>query len=291
MTVVDAHLHLWDRSRSPYGWLGPQHGPLYRDHGPDDIADILTQQGIERVVLVQADDTLADTQFMIDIAEQWPRVTGVVGWVRLDSPADAAEQLTRWSAHPVVKGLRHLVHDDPRDDFLDLAPVQESLRLVAEQQLAMDLPDAWPGGFASRIAPLADRHPELTIVVDHLGKPPHDSDDFRAWAAMLGDVARRPNTVAKLSGLADDHDHALAGDHGAAAVDAIAERWRPAFEVALEAFGPDRLMYGSDWPITRLGLDYAGTLAALRRLVDGLSPDERAAILGGTATRTYRLPT
>lgn len=287
--TVDAHLHLWDRSRSPYGWLQPGLGVLTEDHLPDDIAEDLQQQGIGQVVLVQADDTIDDTESMIDFAADWPVVAGVVGWVRLDSPDVAAQQLEQWREHPVIKGVRHLVHDDPRDDFVDLPAVQESLRRVAAADLTLDLPDAWHGGFAHRIASLADRHPDLTIVIDHLGKPPHGSTDFPAWEAMLRDVAARPNTVAKLSGLADDHDHEVARELGSDAVDVTAERWRPAVEVALDAFGPERLMYGSDWPITRLGLGHAGTLTALRQLLAPLLPGERAAILSGTATRSYRL--
>lgn len=274
--IVDSHLHLWDRSRGGYGWLRPEFGVLNENHAPADIAPTLHELGVEQVVLVQADDTVADTEFMVAVAADWTAVAGVVGWVRLDEPTEAAAQLDRWSAHPVVKGIRHLVHDDPRTDFLELSPVQESLALVADRGLAFDIPNAWSGGFAARVAPLADRHPNLTIVVDHLAKPPHGSTDFPAWEAMLRDVARRPNTVAKLSGLADDSP-------------TTAANWRPAYEVALEAFGPDRLMYGSDWPITRLGLDYAGTWTVLSELVSTLSESERAAVLGGTAVRVYRL--
>src|SRR5699024_10587838 len=113
---------------SPYGWLQPGHGVLNEDHLPADIADTLDEQGIRRGVPGQADDTVADTESMITFATDWPSVAGVVGWVQLDSPGVAARQLERWSAHPVVKGVRHLVHDDPRDDFIELPAVQESLR-------------------------------------------------------------------------------------------------------------------------------------------------------------------
>lgn len=274
--IIDAHLHLWDRTRSGYGWLQPEHGVLNEDHSPADIAGTLAQVGVDRVVLVQADDTVDDTQFMIDTAADWTSVAAVVGWVQLDAPSTAAEQLERWSDTPVVKGIRHLVHDDPRADFLELPAVQESLALLAEGGYSLDVPDAWPGGFADQLASLADRHPDLTIVVDHLAKPPHGAVDFPAWAAMLRDVARRPNTVAKLSGLSD-------------ASPTTAANWRPAYEVALEAFGPERLMYGSDWPITRLFLDYAGTFAVLSELIATLAPAEQAAVLGGTAARVYRI--
>lgn len=274
--IIDSHLHLWRPSAGGYGWLRPEHGVLNDDHGPEDIAPVLARLGVDHVVLVQADDTVADTQFMVDVAAAWPVVAGVVGWVQLDAPTVAAAQLEQWGDSPVVKGIRHLVHNDPRADFLELPAVQDSLSLLAERGYALDLPDAWPGGFAHQVAPLADRHPELTIVVDHLTKPPHGAPDFAAWAAMLRDVARRPNTVAKLSGLADSSP-------------STAANWRPAYEVAVEAFGPTRLMYGSDWPITRLGLDYAGTWAVLTELISSLAPDEQDAILGGNAARVYRL--
>ena len=273
---VDAHLHLWDLRRGGYAWLGPQHGELYRSFGPDQAHAELTAAGFDAAVLVQADDSLDDTRFMIAVAEANDWVAGVVGWVRLDDEAATERALAEWAAHPAVRGIRHLVHDDPRAEFLDLPTVRRSLRLVAEAGLAFDVPNAWPRHLAQARG-VAESVPGLTVVIDHLAKPPHGAEDFEAWAAELRRVAALPNTVAKVSGLR------MPG--APFTVDAL----RPAWQVALDAFGPARLLYGGDWPMTVPAGGYAPTWAVTSELFGGLSVTERDAILGGTATRVYRL--
>ncbi|WP_037070075.1 amidohydrolase family protein [Pseudonocardia acaciae] len=270
--LVDTHLHLWDLARSPYRWITPAHGPLHTTIGPDRAATELNRAGVPRAVLVQADDTDADTDFMLEVAHREPWVAGVVGWVRLDDPAAAAARLDELAGEPALRGIRHLVHDDPRDDFLRLPAVRTSLRLLAGRGLAFDVPDAWPRHLAD-VADLAAGLPELTVVLDHLGKPPADPSDLPEWRRLFAAIAARPNTVAKLSGL----QHLPASS------------LRPVFDAALELFGPDRLAWGSDWPMTLGGNGYPGTLAATMPLVDELTADERAALLGGTAERVYRL--
>ncbi|MDO6145219.1 amidohydrolase family protein [Paenarthrobacter aurescens] len=206
-----------------------------------------------------------------------PWVFGVVGWIRLDSPAEAAEQLHRFTAHPVFKGVRHLIHDDPRGDFLDLPAVRESLALVAQHGLTVDIPDAFPRHLGSAVR-LAREIPELTVVLDHLGKPPlADPDLMKLWSADFQALGQEPNTVAKLSGL-----H-LPG------VQYTADALRPLFESAVEAFGPERLMIGCDWPVSTMGAPYGRTLDVLLELVSTLSPPEQDAVLEETAIRTYGL--
>jgi L-fuconolactonase len=219
---------------------------------------------------------VTDTEFMLETAAKHDWVAGVVGWVQLDDPAVAEEQLDRWSADAAFVGVRHLVHDDPRDDFLALPTVRASLRLLADRGLPYDVPDAWPRHL-SATAELAAAIPELTIVVDHLGKPPHGRPEFPQWRAVLADVAARPNTVAKVSGLQ------------VPGLPFTADVLRPAWDAALELFGPDRLIWGSDWPMTLLTAGYAGTWEVLSGLVGELTAAEQAKILAGTATRVYRL--
>lgn len=282
--MIDAHLHLWDLDAfategvRPYSWLGPQHGALFRSFGEDEAGEVLAAAGIRGAVLVQADDTVADTQSMLAVAARHPWVLGVVGWVQLDSPTQAAEQLDAFAAHSVIRGVRHLVHDDPRDDFLDLPSVRESLALVAARGLAFDVPDAFPRHLGAT-ARLARELPGLTVVLDHLGKPPlADSAAMDAWRSDFRELGRLPNTVAKVSGL-----H-LPG------VEYSADSLRPLFDEALEAFGPDRLMIGSDWPVSTLGAPYGRTLDVLLELISSLSVPEQDAVLEATAIRTYGLP-
>ena len=274
---IDAHLHLWDLTRSEYAWITPAYGPLHSDITAGRARAELDGCGVQRAVLVQADDTEADTQFMIDMGAACDWVAGVVGWVQLDDPAVAERQLARWLAGGTVCGIRHLVHDDPRNEFLRLPGVRSSLRLLAASGLPLDVPDAWPRHL-SATAELAAALPELTVVVDHLGKPPPPGPEQEAWREVLADVAARPNTVAKVSGL-----QAPGRPLTVAAL-------RPAWETACQLFGPDRLMWGSDWPMTLLTEGYAGTWRVMSALVAELSPAEQRLLLGDTARRVYRLP-
>lgn len=272
---IDAHLHLWRLAPGRYPWLGPQLGELYRSFDAHEARAELTTAGFGGAVLVQAEDSSADTRFMLEVAEANPWVLGVVGWVPLDDPAAAERALAELARHPRLCGIRHLVHDDPRDGFLELPAVRRSLRLVADAGLAFDVPDAWPRHLG-RARALASELPQLTVVIDHLAKPPLGSADFADWAAELRRVAALPNTAAKVSGLR------MPG------VPFTADALRPAWQVALDAFGPHRLLYGSDWPMTLPAGGYAPTWHVMEQLIGDLSASERASILGGTAARVYR---
>lgn len=281
--MIDSHLHLWTLDTfvtggvRHYPWLGPQHGALFRSFGEDEARETLDAAGVRGAVLIQADDTVADTESMLAVAARSPWVLGVVGWIRLDSPAEAAEQLHSFTSQSVFKGVRHLVHDDPRNDFLDLPAVRDSLALVAGEGLTLDIPDAFPRHLGSAVR-LAREMPELTVVLDHLGKPPlADPELMDSWSADFRALGREPNSVAKLSGL-----H-LPG------VEYTPDTLRPLFESALEAFGPERLMIGCDWPVSTLGAPYGRTLDVLLELVSALSPPEQDLVLEETAIRTYGL--
>jgi L-fuconolactonase len=274
---VDAHLHLWDLARGGYDWLTPDLGPLYDSFDAEQARAELDACGVDDAVLVQAEDSVRDTAFLLDVAARSPWVAGVVGWVRLDAPEVAEAQLDRWQQSPALRGVRHLVHDDPRDGFLALPGVRRSLAAVAERGLVLDVPDAWPRHLGAT-ADLAAALPGLTVVLDHLGKPPPDPEAWQRWRTGLARVAERGSTVAKVSGLA------VPGHRFD--VDTV----RPSWDAALELFGPDRLMWGSDWPVSVRTAGYAGTWSVLSALVAELSPHEQAALLHGTARRTYGLP-
>lgn len=272
--TIDAHLHLWDRSVSDYAWLTPELGPLHADFGPAQARAELDAAGIDAAILVQAEDSFADTRFMLDVAATHDWVAAVVGWVPLDDRAAAFAALDALEGETALRGIRHLVHDDPRDDFLELSEVRASLAELAHRGLAFDVPDAWPRHLGATRR-LAHDVPELTVVVDHLGKPPAGRDDFDAWRREFELVAALPNTVAKFSGL-----HLPGAVFGAATV-------APIWEIALDAFGPSRLMYGGDWPMSVSHGGYQPTWTVMSGCIDALAPAERDAVLGGTAQRVY----
>lgn len=276
--IVDSHLHVWDLEQGEYAWLGPDHGGLYASFSPAQAERELAASGVDAAVLVQAEDSARDTRYLLDVADRWEFVAGVVGWVRLADPAAAAAELDDYGTHPAFRGVRHLVHDDPRDWFLRLPAVRASLSRLEQVGLAFDVPDAWPRHLAD-IASLADAVPGLRIVVDHLGKPPRGSGGFDAWARALREVARRPNVAAKVSGLQ------LPGQP--LTVDAL----RPVWDIALEAFGVERLMYGGDWPMTIPSGGYAPTWDVVSGLIAELSGPDRQRILAGTAIEVYDLST
>jgi L-fuconolactonase len=273
---LDSHLHVWDLSENTYSWLGPQHGVLYRDFPPDEAGRELAASGVGSAILVQAEDSVAETEFMLGIADRHDWVAGVVGWVPLEDPEAAAGILERFRRHPKFCGVRQLVHDDPRPDVLDLPPVRASLRHLAAAGVPLDVPDAWPRHLA-QAGRLADEVPDLVVVVDHLAKPPRGLPELGEWRAQMAEVARRPTTVAKVSGLRR------------AGQPYTVEALRPVWETALELFGPKRLMFGSDWPMTAPDGGYGPTYEVLAALIGELAPAEQQELLGGTARRVYNL--
>jgi L-fuconolactonase len=274
--IIDSHLHLWNLDGGGYSWLTPEAGVLHANFEPADAEVELRRSGVDGAVLVQADDTEADTEAMLRAADQNDWVVGVVGWVALTEPSTAARQLDRWQQHPRFCGVRHLVHGEPRDDFLELPPVRETLALLAARGVSFDVPNAWPRHLAS-VTALASALPDLTVVIDHLAKPPRGRADFADWRAEFERAAERPNTVAKLSGLREP---------GVGySVDGLREVW----EIALDSFGPERLLWGSDWPITVPDGGYGPTFGVLSSLISELSGWEREAVLGDTAVAVYGL--
>lgn len=274
MRPIDAHLHVWDLSVSDYAWLGSAHGALHASWSPRQARVELDAAGIEGAILVQAEDSRADTRYLLDVATGNDWVLGVVGWVQLDDTAAATRDLDEWTAHPAFRAVRHLLADDPRDDFLALPAVRASLAELARRALPFEVHDAWPRSLAPAAA---IGIPGLTLVIDHLGKPPRDPAGRAAWRSALARVAENPLAVAKVSGLQSS---------GEPFTDADA---REPFETALELFGADRLMWGGDWPITVPSGGYPAAWGVYSRLIGELSGPEQEQILRTTAERVYRL--
>lgn len=276
--TIDAHMHVWDARRVDYPWLSDADG-LRPAYGLDDVRGELGDSGVDQVVLVQAADDPADTELMLEIARSDDLVAGVVAWAPLLDPPEVARRIETWSDDDdAVVGLRHLVHRDPDPDLLLDPRVHESLEILGDHDLTFDI-CAETVHLLALVPEVAREHPTTTFVIDHLAKPPVRERGWDPWADLLARAAESPNVVAKLSGL---NTAAAAGWTGA--------DFAPYVDHALACFGASRMMYGGDWPFALLNAtSYAQINDGLMRTLDDLSDDERAAILGETARRVYRL--
>jgi L-fuconolactonase len=278
--AVDGHLHIWNPSRLQLPWLRPEHGLLNSAYEPADVEPLLAPAGVGRAILVQAAHLHEDTDLMLEAAEANDWIAAVVGWLPLASPVDTAARLEELAGKPKLRGVRHLIFEERDDPHWILRPaVLESLELVAERGLVLDLPVIFPDHLAD-VTTLASALPDLTIVIDHLGKPPIDGPDFDQWARQFHAAARAPNVAAKISGL---NTATTRRDWSAADL-------APAISVAVEAFGADRLLCGSDWPVALLNGDYLRVWNETRRALDTVAPDDQERILTQTACRLYGLP-
>lgn len=277
MTIVDAHHHVWDLSVRDQDWItGPELKPLRRDFGLDDLLPEARAAGVGRTVVVQTVTVPEETPELLALAERHELVAGVVGWADLTRP-DVAAELARLRELPgggYLKGIRHQVQAEPDPGWLLRPDVRRGLTALEEAGLVHDLvvlPHQLPACVEA-----AARHPGLTFVLDHLGKPPIASGAREPWESAVRALAALPNTVCKLSGMVTEADHA---------------RWtvedlRPYADTVLDAFGPARLMYGSDWPVCTLAASYGQVLDAARALT---GPADHTQIFERTAVRVYGL--
>jgi L-fuconolactonase len=278
---IDAHHHVWRLGARAHGWLDePALAPLRRDFTLDDLAPQAAAAGVGGTVLVQVLADIDETREFLALAGGSDLVAGVVGWADLTS-SRVADDLAALRAGPGgdrLVGVRHLVQGETDPAWLTRADVGRGLAAVDAAGLAYDLltlPHQLPAAVAA-----ARAHPEVTFVLDHLSKPPIAADGREPWALDLRRLAAEDNVVAKLSGLVTEAAHA------SWTVDDL----RPYADIALDAFGPARLMFGSDWPVCLLAAGYAEVVAAAEALVAGLSPAERADVFAETARRAYGLP-
>jgi L-fuconolactonase len=270
---IDAHHHLWTLARGDYGWLTPALAPIYRDFQLSDLAPHLAAAGIEGTILVQAASTEAETMFLLDIAESSDVVRGVVGWTDFDA-ADAIARVDALAARNLLVGLRPMVQDIADDDWLLGPALAPLLTAMARNDLVFDalaLPRHLP-----RLLQVISRHPDLAFVLDHCGKPRLATGEIATWQRDIALLAEHPNIVCKLSGLVTE-----------AAPDWNIADLRQAVDHVVACFGPERLLWGSDWPVVDLAGGYARWFAAAETLLADLTPDDKQAIFGGNAARVY----
>ncbi len=274
--IVDTHMHFWDLDRFEYEWLGPEWGILNRSYLPDQFKRELEGAGVDHGVFVQANHLQAENDWVLGLAEENDWIAGIVGWVDLTDPnVDAV--LDRYSHNPRFKGVRHLIQNEEDDRWLLRHNVQPGLAALAARDLSFDivaLPRHLP-----HMPECIGRHPDLSFIIDHMGKPPIASGNLEAWARDLEKIALFPNVFCKVSGLITE---------------AVPDAWtpedlKPAIGIAIERFGFDRLMFGGDWPVSLLASSYKAVVDTTKAALGDITEENGAKFWGRNAARFYRL--
>jgi L-fucono-1,5-lactonase len=272
--ALDSHVHFWQYNPTEYAWIDDTMTPLRRDFMPEDARGVMRPAGIDACVAVQVRQTLDETRWMLQLAEQYSFIAGVVGWVDLQS--DDLDAQIESVAHPSLVGVRHIAQAE-RDDFLLGDRFRRGVDRLARHGLAYDIliyARQMPAAieFASRL-------PELRLVLDHLGKPDIKRNGFDSWRRDLDRLAAIPNVCAKLSGLVTE------GDWNQWTIEDL-HRY---VHAAIDAFGPERLMFGSDWPVCTLAARYGQVVEIIRTAIDERPQSEQDSMLGGTARQFWGL--
>lgn len=281
--LIDSHHHLWQYSPQEYPWISEEMPILRDDFLPEHLVQVSRTTGIDGFVTVQARQSVAETEALIEIAQHNDLVLGVVGWVPLADPNVGAE-LARLSQSRWLKGVRHVVQDEPDDRFMLRPDFNRGIAMLPEFGLVYDIL------IYARQLPAAiemvDRHPNVQMVLDHIAKPEIRYDRFDTqWERDFRELAKRPNVACKFSGVVTEMQRRPAPKGDAWDVDSIRRYW----DVALEAFSPERLMFGSDWPVCLLRSPYSRWLETVGELSYDLQPQQRYAIFSSNAARVYRL--
>lgn len=277
-SMIDAHQHFWSYTPAAYDWISESMQAIRRDFLPADLAPLAAAAGITGTVAVQARQSLEETDWLLALAASHPAlVRGVVGWVPLrEQGAGIAALLDSYATRPAFKGVRHVLQGEP-DLYMADASFNAALAELPSRSLSYDLlvlARQLPAALA-----LVDRHPNLPVVLDHIAKPVVSGPPPADWIKNLRALGRREHVCCKFSGVVTE----VPGWQW------TPDLLRPYFDAALEAFGPSRLMFGSDWPVCQVASDYLDWHRFVTACVAPLSDSERTAILGGNATRFYRL--
>jgi len=274
--TIDAHHHFWRYTTDEFGWIDESMQAIRRDFGPDDLRATLDEAGIEGAVSVQARQSMEETAWLLALAAVHDWLRGVVGWVPLVEPS-IGEVLAKLASAPKLVGVRHVLHDEPDDDYMLRDDFNQGIRALRNHGLVYDIL------IFERHLPqtltFVDRHPDQPFVVDHIAKPRIAAGELEPWRTHIRALAERPNVTCKVSGMVTEADWAAW----------TPEALRPYCDTVLDAFGPSRLMFGSDWPVCLVASGYTQWAETVRTWIADLSADEQAQIMGGTAAQVYGL--
>ncbi|NSX56650.1 amidohydrolase family protein [Parasulfitobacter algicola] len=276
--MIDAHQHYWHPLRGDYDWMPMDNPTLARPYGPADLAPHLDKHDVMQTVLVQAAATMAETEYMLGIADATPSVAGVVGWINFETTSDLTH-LKRLAKHPKFLGVRPMIQDIPDDNWMLRDDIQWAFQAIVDLDLTFDAL-----GFPRHLKnfhTLLTRYPDMRVVIDHCMKPQirdHTDQSFAHWSTGMAALARDTNAVCKFSGIVtESRDTWTVAD------------LKPYVDHLLDVFGPDRMMWGSDWPVCQLNASYDDWRTAAKQLTDHLTSNEKCAVFGDTAAKFYRI--
>jgi L-fuconolactonase len=275
---IDAHHHLWKYNEREYGWMDASMQVLRRDYLPEDLEGEISQAGVDATVAVQARQTIEETRWLLELTGRYPFICGIVGWLDLQSP-ELESQLAEFASHPALVGVRHVVHDEADDDFMLRPAFLKGLERLGVHGLAYDLL-LFPKHL-SRAVKVARKFPDQRFVLDHISKPPVSTGGLQPWKEDMEALAACPNIWCKVSGMVTEADHA----------DWKYEDFLPYLDAVTTAFGSDRLMVGSDWPVCRLAATYNEAMDIPSRFFRHLPSGEQEKIFGLNAINCYQLNT
>ncbi len=274
--IIDSHHHFWKYNPKDYGWIDESMSAIARDFLPDDLLEETRAAGVHGVVSVQARQTIEETNWLLGLAEANHFIRGVVGWLPLAGP-DLGEHLDAVASHPKLKAIRHVLQDEPDDDFILGDAFNAGVAQLESRDLAYDI--LVGEHQLPQVVDFVDRHPAMRFVLDHIAKPMIAVEELEPWKKNIARLAERPNVYCKLSGMVTEADWG----------NWTPEQLRPYFDAVLDAFGPERLMFGSDWPVCLLACEYANWLALVKGWAIDLSHEEKKWLFGGTAAEAYQL--
>jgi L-fuconolactonase len=273
---IDSHHHFWKYSAAEYPWIGDSMAGLRRDFLPEHLQAEIAAVGIDGVVSVQARQTVGETEWLLSLADGNDFIRGVVGWVPL-ADAGVRDAIAKFAANPKLRAVRHVVQDEPDDRFILGEDFNRGVSMLRDFGLVYDIL-IFERQLAASIE-FVDRHPQQVFVLDHIAKPRIGDGAIEPWRANIRELARRENVFCKVSGMVTEADWKTWNE----------EQLRPYFDAVLEAFGPKRLMFGTDWPVCLVACGYARWAELVRKFAAGLSPDEREWLFGKTAALAYGL--
>ena len=274
--IIDTHHHFWKYNTEEFGWIPEDWKNIQRDFLPSDLEEEIHSAGVDAVISVQARQTLEETRWLLELADKNSFIQGVVGWVPLASPS-LKEELDLLAGNRKLRGVRHVVQGESDPEFLLRPAFEAGIRALREYGLAYDIL-IFEHQLEQAIR-FVDRHPEQLFIVDHIAKPKIAQGLLVPWSKLLRELGQRENVACKLSGMVTEADPK----------NWTPESLAPYFDVALEAFGPERLLYGTDWPVCLAGVSYKNWLATVRSALKDLSESEQSAILAGNAKKFYSL--